>query len=312
MPSKISIIVPVFNAEDYLERCLNSIIFQTYVNFEVILVDDGSSDNSKLIYNSFKNIDSRFRVFFIEHGGVSRARNEGLKRAVGEYMCFVDADDQIAPTYLEDLYLAMGTQVDSSMGGFQRIDLLSHVVCEIVPKRKIETLEENLLGFYNASNTDWQRYLWNRMFKKSIIQDNHLLFKEDIYYKEDGLFVVQYLCASNGLVGCVDKVLYYYYRNTSGAMSKTWHSFDEKVITNLEAHRLMNEVIRGRHLSEPVLFLAESQAKAACKWILQMMWQTKSYHLFLLIKIEKIMISILGIRKYLLWRLYQFKKKIFK
>ena len=169
----ISIIVPVHNAEPYLHDSLNSIRSQTFTDFEVLLIDDGSDDHSLSILHEFQAADSRFQVHHQENRGVSSARNLGLENASGEFVCFVDADDKIAPTYLEDLYLAMGDQVDSTMGGFRRIDLLSHEEWDVVPQRKIETLEENLLGFYAANHKDWQRYMVNRMFKRSIIQTNN-------------------------------------------------------------------------------------------------------------------------------------------
>lgn len=308
MSPQISIIVPVYNAEKYLLKCLNSIKAQTFFNYEVLLIDDGSSDGSFAILNDYRRTDNRFQLYQQSHRGVSAARNKGMKYATGEYICFVDADDQIAPTYLEDLYQVMGDGVDSSMGGFRRIDLLSHEECEVVPQKKIETLEENLLGFYAANPKDWQRYMVNRMFKKSIIQGNDLRFNEDIYYKEDGLFLIRYLCASNGMVGCVDKVLYYYYRNNTGAMSKTWNSFDEKIITNLEAHRLIIKELENRNVSDIVLLNANNHAKAACNWIFQMMCNSKSFHLVYLKRIECIMVSILGFQNYLTWRLSQFLK----
>lgn len=310
MSPKVSIIVPFYNAEAYLPDCIKSIQAQTYSDFEVIFVDDGSTDKSLHAIESLRSTDGRFLLYHQHHRGVSSARNVGLKYATGDFICFVDADDQIAPTYIEDLYNAVDGQVDSSMGGFKKIDLLSHDECVIIPEKKIETLEENFLGFYDAKSTDWQRYLWNRMFKRSIIQQNNIRFEEGIYYKEDGLFVIRYLCASNGLVGCVNKVLYFYKRNATGAMSKTWHSFDNMIITNLDAHRLMIEVIRKKDVSPLVLSKAVSQAKAANIWILQMMWQSKSFHLSLLTRIERIMISILGIREYLAWRVSQLFKLI--
>jgi glycosyltransferase involved in cell wall biosynthesis len=272
------------------------------------LIDDGSDDHSLSVLQEYHAADTRFKVFHQDNRGASSARNVGLENAVGEFVCFVDADDQIAPTYLEDLYLAMGDQVDSTMGGFRRIDLLSHVECEVVPQKKIETLEENLLGFYAANHKDWQRYMVNRLFRRSIIQTNKLRFKEDIFYKEDGLFLVQYLCASNGMVGCVDKVLYYYYRNATGAMSRTWHTFDEKIITNLAAHRLIIEELRRKRVSKKVLAMAIGQAQAASNWILQMMWQTKTVKLPLRICVERCMYSIMGLSDYLLWRFNQFIK----
>lgn len=310
MSPKVSVIVPFYNAEVYLPDCLICIQAQTYLDFEVILVDDGSTDKSLYAIELLRSTDDRFQLYHQHHRGVSSARNVGLKYATGDFICFVDADDQIAPTYIEDLFNAIDDKVDSSMGGFKKIDLLSHDECVIIPAKKIETLEENLLGFYDAKSTDWQRYLWNRMFKRSIIQQNNIRFEEGIYYKEDGLFVIRYLCASNGLVGCVDKVLYYYQRNATGAMSKTWHSFDDKIITNLDAHHLMIEAIRKKEVSPIVLIKAENQAKAACNWILQMMWQSKYFHLSLLTRIERIMISILGFREYLSWRISQLFKLI--
>ena len=310
MNPKVSVIVPVYNVEAYLQDCLNSIQAQSYSDFEVILVDDGSCDKSLYLIEPYLSNDCRFKLYHQPHRGVSSARNLGLKFATGIFICFVDADDQIDPSYIEDLYNALDGQVDSSMGGFVKIDLLSHNECSIVPVRKIESLEENLLGFYAVCSTDWQRYLWNRMFKRAIIQQNNIRFEEDIYYKEDGLFVIRYLCASNGLVGCVDKVLYYYKRNTTGAMSKTWHSFDEKIVTNLDAHRLMIEVLRRKKVSQIVLSKAIGQAKTASNWILQMMRQYKSYRLSLLKRIERNMISILGIRAYFLWRFSQLFKSL--
>ena len=252
MSPRFSIIVPIYNAERYLQDCIHSIRVQSCADFEVLLVDDGSTDGTMPLLEKFKAEDSRFCIYHQEHRGVSSARNVGLQYVTGKYICFVDADDQIAPTYLTDLYQAMG-EADSSMCGFKKTDLLSHEDCEIVPQNRIETLEENLAEFYNVGPTDWQRYLWNRMFKREIIQRNDLCFNEDIYYKEDGLFVVQYLCASNGQVGCVDKVLYCYNRNSSGAMSKTWHSFDKKIITNLMAHKLIIDEIRRKGVSQIVV-----------------------------------------------------------
>jgi glycosyltransferase involved in cell wall biosynthesis len=307
MNPRFSIIVPVYNAEKYLHNCINSIRVQSCANFEVLFVDDGSTDDTLHLLGKFKSEDIRFQLYHQDHRGVSSARNVGLKYAVGDFICFVDADDQIASTYLEDLYQAM-RGADSSMSGFKKTDLLSHEDCVIVPQNKIETLEENLSGIYASGPADWQRYLWNRMFKRTIIQQNKLRFREDIFYKEDGLFVVQYLCASNGYVGCVDKVLYYYFRNTTGAMSKTWNAFDKKIITNLMAHKLMIDELRHNDISEIVLSKAMSQAKAACNWVLQMMCRSQSFSLTLLIRIERIMISILGRREYFFWRTTQIGK----
>ena len=307
MNPMISIIVPFYNAERFLYDCINSIKAQTYQDFEVILVDDGSTDGSLQVLEKCIAGDSRFYIRHQENHGVSAARNVGIKYSKGDYLCFIDADDQVVSSYLIDLFQAIGP-ADSSMCGYKKIDMLSHEEYEIIPVRKTETLEESLLGFYSANFTDWQRYLWNRMFKKSIIEKYLLRFNENISYKEDGLFVIQYLCASNGLVSCVDKVLYEYYRNTTGAMSKTWHAFDPSIISNLEAHKLIKKELENKGVSDSILAKAEEQAKAACNWIHQIILQTNSFHLASLIRIERIMISILGFKKYFSWRTSQFFK----
>lgn len=104
---KISVIVPVYNVEDYLEECINSILGQTYKNLEIILVDDGSTDNSSKICDIYEKKDKRIKVIHKENGGLSSARNEGLKYRTGEYISFVDSDDFIDKTMYEKLYSAI-------------------------------------------------------------------------------------------------------------------------------------------------------------------------------------------------------------
>lgn len=96
MCKKISIIIPVYNAERFLRRCLNSVLNQSYSNWECIIVDDGSKDSSPAICDEYVKTDSRFKVIHKENGGVSRARNTGLSLVVGEWVTFVDSDDELA------------------------------------------------------------------------------------------------------------------------------------------------------------------------------------------------------------------------
>ena len=99
---RVSIIVPVYKAEAYLHRCIDSIIVQTFTNWELLLVDDGSPDRSGVICDEYAGKDERIKVFHKENGGVSSARNLGIDKAVGEWLCFIDSDDTIQPTYLDD------------------------------------------------------------------------------------------------------------------------------------------------------------------------------------------------------------------
>ena len=102
--SEISIIVPVYNVEKYLNNCIDSILSQTYTDFELILVNDGSNDNSGEICDFYKKLDSRIKVFHKENGGVSSARNVGISNTNGNYICFIDSDDCVNELYLHNLY----------------------------------------------------------------------------------------------------------------------------------------------------------------------------------------------------------------
>ena len=105
--SKVSIIVPCYNAQDYIKNCIDSIKNQTYQDFEVLMIDDGSKDNTKKIIQKEIKDDQRFSYFYKKNGGLSDARNYGLTRAKGEYVCFIDSDDYISQDYVELLYYSI-------------------------------------------------------------------------------------------------------------------------------------------------------------------------------------------------------------
>ena len=105
MESKVSVIIPVFNAEKYLEKCVISVLTQTYTNLEVLIVDDGSTDNSGVLCNHLANLDKRISVFHQKNAGQSSARNFALDKATGDFIIFVDADDYIAKNMVEELSL---------------------------------------------------------------------------------------------------------------------------------------------------------------------------------------------------------------
>ena len=123
MTPLVSIIMPVYNTEAYLDRCLESIVSQTYKNIEIICVNDGSTDDSGSILEKWKAKDSRIRVFHKENGGVSSARNKGLDECRGDYICFADPDDTIKPDMYEKLLSAIQREKSQiSMCGYRMID----------------------------------------------------------------------------------------------------------------------------------------------------------------------------------------------
>ncbi len=211
---KVSIIVPVYRCEKYLERCVCSILNQTYNNIECILVDDGSDDNSPKICDSFCNKDKRVRVLHQKNFGVSVARNAGLEAATGEIIGFVDSDDFIDETMIEELILPFLTD--------QRVDVS---ICNI---RRMKDNSSKIYSFsYNFSDgvypgkqladltlmpNEIDGFVFIKLFKKYIIDKERIRFDKDIKYMEDVLFSFQYLMHCNfGYV--TSKNLYNYFVN---------------------------------------------------------------------------------------------------
>lgn len=170
MNKLISVIVPVYNVEKYLEKCIQSILNQEYTELEIILVDDGSKDNSGKICDDYAKKDNRIKVIHKENGGLSDARNAGLKIALGEYIGFVDSDDYIdTDMYLTLYQLIENNNADISIVSFREfmngkmIDVKESKSLEIMSK--IEGIKELLL------DNKIQSYAWNKLFKKELFKD---------------------------------------------------------------------------------------------------------------------------------------------
>ena len=184
----ISVIVPIYNAEKYLHRCINRILAQDYTDFELLLIDDGSIDNSATICDEFAKYDNRIRVFHKENGGVSSARNWGLDKAIGEYIMFVDSDDYMMSGMLEVMLSTLDSKkadlvvcgTTETGGGYWR------PIADV--DYSINQLKEN---FVSLLHTELLSPPWNKIYKKEIIGSNR--FSEDISFGEDLLFNIQNL-----------------------------------------------------------------------------------------------------------------------
>ena len=189
MPT-ISIIVPVFNTEHYLKDCLDSILRQSYSDFELLLVDDGSSDGSGAICDAFAQKDSRVNVFHSENKGVSSARNLGLDHAQGSYVMFVDSDDELPEGALENL---ISETADFSVGGLLRIkqgcgqEFRFHGG-RLYREEEIERFLDDTLPV-----TVLMEGPAGKLYKTGIIRKNGLKFDEKLHYGEDKVFVYTYL-----------------------------------------------------------------------------------------------------------------------
>ena len=204
----ISVIVPVYNAEAYLHHCVNSILIQSYTDFELLLVDDGSPDRCGAICDEYAAKDCRIRVFHKENGGVSSARNLGLEQAQGEWVTFVDSDDWLAEECFESLMsaddadLVVGSCMRSSGTKLQVVD--NWYDKTTVPDFLNDYLDKLLL-----------RTPWGKLFKRSIIVENNIHFDEKLRFGEDTLFVFQYLCYCDS-IAAVSYCGYNYLDETDG------------------------------------------------------------------------------------------------
>lgn len=184
----VSVIVPVYNVENYLRECLDSIVAQTYLNIEVILIDDGSKDSSGKICDEYADKDNRVKVIHKENGGVSAARNTGLDIAKGDWISYVDSDDYIESTMIETLIcLAKGHDVELAMCSFKDISECDNVLQE--NDIRIFSKDE-LIYNYVVRNADYciTEGIWDRIYKRELVEG--LRFKND-RINEDILYTME-------------------------------------------------------------------------------------------------------------------------
>ena len=209
--SKISIIVPVYKAEKYLKRCVDSILAQTYTNFELILVDDGSPDTCPAMCDQFAMQDNRIKVIHKKNGGVSSARNEGIKVATSPFITFVDSDDYVTERYVE--HLMQNEKADYIVSGYLEVkndgQLTPHTL------RKASILIDDIRNVPELINLVPLGMVWGRRYKKQLIADNNLFFDESMRRGEDVFFNAQYLYFSS--LAMVFSVSDYFYVNTSSS-----------------------------------------------------------------------------------------------
>lgn len=183
----ISIIIPVYNAVEYLDRCLKSIRNQTYKIFECICVDDGSVDDSKIILNNFVELDSRFKYIYQENAGPSAARNNGIDISKGEYITFVDADDYIDDDYLQNLlYGIIGSNADICCCGYNCI--LPNDQYKWNDFESSNNISRDL--FLKQLLTGTGGITWGKLYKSELIKENCITFPNNISICEDQIFAV--------------------------------------------------------------------------------------------------------------------------
>lgn len=256
----ISLIIPVYNVEKYLKKCLDSIINQTFSDFEIILVDDGSKDNSGIICDEYATNDSRILVIHKDNGGVSSARNLGIIKASGEWILFVDADDVVPKDTL--LYYAnsiASNDIDMILGSYATYDENDNIKKYNTKQfEKTISMLECLKLFYHSDTKLFQGYIWNRPMKRSIIMDNNIRFNEFIYFKEDGLFAVQYMLCCTKKCLYSSHVVYYYYQHDNSSIHLYNSEVSDKYLTNLDARILCLESIKQKNNDKDLINKAKN------------------------------------------------------
>lgn len=203
---KVSIIVPVYNGEEYISRCLNSLVTQTLKDIEVIVVDDGSKDNTKIILDEFvSKYPQKVRVCSISNGGQGRARNYGVQFATGKYIGFVDSDDYVIPTMYETLFnIAIRDDYDLVISAYHRVDEHGKILFSEMKERK-----ENKLDINTSP--------WNKLYKKSLWDEYDIKFAEGLWY-EDLEAVIPFLFISNR-IGWVTEPVYFYVQRPDSSIN---------------------------------------------------------------------------------------------
>lgn len=212
----VSIIVPVYNKREYIEECFDYISKQTYSNYEAIIIDDGSTDGSADVCDAIAQKYPWARVIHKQNGGVSSARNIGIREARGEWICFVDADDHLLPNMLDTMVKENAALVVCNWSDENR----KYCSNKFVSERQVCTMknDDTLL----LCTPDFFKTIWNKLFRLDIIKNNNIWYEEDICHAEDSLFAIDYYSAlgENDRIVLLQEPLYFHRSDVKGSLIK--------------------------------------------------------------------------------------------
>ena len=228
---KISVIVPVYNVSEYISRCIDSIVFQNLFDIEIIFVNDGSKDNSREIIEKYQQNDSRIIILDKENGGLSSARNYGLKYAKGEYILFVDSDDYLELNTCERVYIEhLENNADIIVFG-----------AKVFPEYNVDEWVRNNLSVrtvYYDTNVQkvlfWEKgahpYVWRNCYKREFLERLNIFFDEEVKFAEDILFQFQVFPFAKNIAFIEDK-LYNYRISRPGSLMSTYNRNEEEKLS---------------------------------------------------------------------------------
>lgn len=220
--NKISIVIPIYNVEKYLKRCLDLILNYIDYDYELILVNDGSTDNCASICKAYEKSNTNIKVINKKNGGLSSARNAGIDVAQGKYIVFIDPDDEIDKDYFNKLYtVAEENNCDVVVSGYEIVP--GNKV--ITPGYKLNTLlsgKEFILSATNIHTNNDLCFVWRNIYKLDVIKSNNIRFNEDVFIGEDVIFNLEFFLNSKRAYA-IDKGLYYYTVNNPNSLMRVMY-----------------------------------------------------------------------------------------
>lgn len=277
--AKLSVIVPVYNTEKYIERCLSSLVNQTIKEIEIICVDDGSIDKSLDILNSYAQKYSNVKVLRQNHKKQGAARNLAFAQAQGEYIGYVDSDDWVDENYYEELYnAAKKYDCDVALATNVRIGngKTKHRL-NISKEEYVTTLQDKL----DINNQYKNPCPTNKIYRKSLLADNDIKFPEDMYC-EDKIFTLKALYYANGVVA-VPNIYYYYFRNLDSTVKSSQFKKAMKIDENRARIEMLNFLSdNNADIRDKVFWAVEKEINALGITFLKIKksLHTKRYYLF--------------------------------
>lgn len=265
MEALVSIIIPFYNDEEYISECIQSVVNQTYINIEIILIDDGSYDNSYTICEKFADMDNRIKLFRQKNSGVSKARNIGIQNAIGKYICFIDADDYVRNDFVELMVKHMvGKQI--VICGYKRMENECVRKVYITECMTVEELYKKVFSEYSIHTG-----CWNKCFVSDVIKENKLFFDENISIGEDMLFLAKYLLLVENRYYCISDSLYFHRKNMKSALQKTYSSrgLDIKKVSVLYS---LEELLKLSPPSDLKKYYSYRAVKGSLWFLLQMIY----------------------------------------
>lgn len=252
MSKKISVIVPMYNAEKSVKKCIDSIVKQTYSNLEIILVNDGSKDKTEEICNNFVKKDKRIKYFYKENSGVSETRNYGLNNASGDFIAFVDADDYLEKNMYETMLNMMDDADVIICDYFNIIDNKKNNIDEKFEDYcTFDSLEELIKSVDNKKVSRYINSPWNKLIKNELVNSKNIRFDSKISLGEDLIFNIQYMKSAKK-IKIINKKLYNYIISNDGLGLKK-RNIEEYMNNSIE---LINELIENSANSDSLLNIA--------------------------------------------------------